>query len=224
MRKLHELRDEACWGKLTKEEFRYVEKRIESERENDSHHQLHELLYILGRGTVSAGPTPAQKKLMKSFLDHKGFSIAEIALYSMCNYWGYVDECVDAIKQYIRDPFWDDSNDVQDLAFRKAGEHIRGELDIEFSSLLIEIFEDPSRANCTRANAYNTIAKVIGKRGRFTDAIPDLVYYFDYDCEELIDMSIIEEVKEIVAEKIREKREKIVQWNSKKIATLRRSE
>lgn len=178
MRSLDSLLDEAKWGTLTDDEIHYVVEKIKSSQVEDGDDEdLYTLIHILGRADCVVAPkniySPARgtkyRTLVESFLYYPSNTcITEIALKTLCTYWGYTADYLEEIKSFIKGVEWDEDRDISLIATSTAGEYLRDsdKKNQELLKLLIDTWEQNSKTDLTSVETevvYSALARASGQ-------------------------------------------------------------
>lgn len=189
---LNELLEQAKWGKITPIEIDYVAQQI-----SENSDALYTLIHILGRAEAIK-----YRSKIEPFLDYpENPLISQIALKSLCTYWGLTEEYLEELKMFINGVEWDDFDDVRISAIGIAGEYLRLSLDPDLLHTLINLFENlktntlinnADNTQLVRSCAYYAIARAMGKD---YDQIPNTKKIMEQLQQDSLDLFLIREAK-----------------------------
>lgn len=138
MRNVNELLKEAKWGQLSQEEIDYVVHRIKASTPENEDADLSMLIAILG-----ACCAIQYRELVEKFLHYPSSPlIAQTALETLCDEWGYTLDYIKEIKQFIDGVEWDKKDDLRMAAIACAPNILTRETDNELLQILFNIFEN----------------------------------------------------------------------------------
>lgn len=158
MTNLDELLSEAKWGKLSEEEINYVVEKIKATTPDDDE-DLYKLIHILGKANAIQ-----HRKLVESFLYYPTYPmISEIALQTLCDFWGYAKDYIPQLKAFVKGVSWDVDEDVRLLAIGSVGELLREVPDKELLELIIGIWENDQENEIMRECAIESLARATGR-------------------------------------------------------------
>ena len=167
MRNLDELLDEAKWGKLANDEIAYVVEQIKATSPGNDD-DLYTLIHILGR----AGATQ-YKNMIEKFLHYPSNSlISAIALRTLCTYWGFEEEYLEPMKQFIQGVDWDTDRDLQMYAIGCAGQYLKDVKDKDLLKLILDVYQNENEDQFSRETAYEAIAFATGQTWEDLDQGP----------------------------------------------------
>lgn len=117
------------------------------------------LLLALGRAMAKQ-----HRETVESFLDYEDDPmLARLALQILCKFWSETDNYIDYVKRALDGLAWDEDEDVRQMALSAAGEYLRDHQEAALLEKLISIVEDENDDELTRADAYISLARAMGK-------------------------------------------------------------
>lgn len=157
MKSLDELLEKAKWDKLSSEELNYIVERIKSSTPEEDD-DLYTLIHILGKSG-----NKQYKKIVESFLFYPSSPmIPAIALKTLCTYWGFEDEYLPVMKNFIQGVEWDTDNDVKLVAISCAGQYLKNQNDKELIQSLLSIYQNENEDEFNREGAFVALALATG--------------------------------------------------------------
>jgi hypothetical protein len=189
-----ELLEQAKRGKLSPNEIDYVAQQLVENTDN-----RYTLIHILGRAEAIK-----YRNLIEPFLHYPDDPlVSEIALKSLCTYWGLSEQYVDELKMFIKGVEWDDFDDVRMAAISISGEYLRSASNAELLHTLIDVFENletstllksAENPELIRSCAYSAIARAMGRE---YDQIPNTTKISQQMQQNTLDLLLIEQAKHL---------------------------
>ena len=189
--KFHELCDRAYKAlvendeaaKLTNEELELVA----AELQKPDTEEKYLLIRILGYSHATA-----YQPLVERFLISESDPyLASAALQVLCNHWGFENQYLQKIQEFIQGVSWDEHEDVRLVAISTAGEHLRKNENKEFLQTILEIFKDENEDHLLREAAYSSLARAVGRGYAEIPSAAD-----SFDLVDDIDPLVIEQVEQ----------------------------
>ena len=151
-----EILERATRGELSTTEQDAVAKALLSDTPSLDRYTL---LLALGRAMAKQ-----HRAVVEAFLqDETDPMLARLALQILCNFWSETERYIPFVERAITGLDWDDDEDVRQMATSVAGEYLREAANPALLALLIAMVEDESEDEFTRADAYLSLARAMGK-------------------------------------------------------------
>jgi hypothetical protein len=162
-----ELLERSKWGTVTEEEMAGVAQRLDSALEGEQY----TLLHILGRGGEQimqrGGRLPSgYTRLVERFLPGPDETLARLALWILCRWWGLAEHYPSTLLQFIRGVAWDLSRECRWTAIALSGEYLTLHTHAELLQELLRTYRDTTTPPDVRQYAYFALAEAVGRERR----------------------------------------------------------